>query len=266
MAGEGTNNTATDQTATDQAFQNALIQATAGTQTGAGLGQDFPYPVRKIKGIKPELQSLALADTKRTSFYAPQTYGGHLLVDENNIVARTPYDPYKERRIELTALNQTDRTELLNLLASRGFYGNSKPSRTAYTGERFEEKDLQAMEDLLYYANSRGATWKPLYAELKTMPQVAPVGGGTNVRVTSPEDLGVYLREESFRQLGRNLTKQELQAAILGIQNQQRQRAGSKQDAPSIATAAQMQVGQIDPDRASAMKLGRALQLMFSGQ
>jgi hypothetical protein len=77
--------------------------------------------------------------------------------------------------------------------------------------------------------------------------------------------LGVYLREESFRQLGRNLTKTELQQAIAGIQNQQRQRAASSQDSPSVQTAAQMQVAGIDPNRAAAMRVGRILEILGGG-
>ena len=98
------------------------------------------------------------------------------------------------------------------------------------------------------------------------MPSVAPTGvGGVSVRVTSSEDLGVYLRDEAFRQLGRNLTKQELQQAIQNIQNQQRERAMSRQDAPSPAVAAREQVSEAAPARAAAMRLGAAMSAMFGG-
>lgn len=233
------------------------------------LGKDFPYATRTVTGIKPGLEQIAFPDIKRTgSVDRPMRYGGHLLVDQNGNIARNPYDPVKESRVELTKIAGTAvGSSVLNLLASRGYYGvNGKPSQSALAGTRFEQKDLQAMEDLLYYANSRGSTWEPLIAELAVMPAVQGTGGGTRVRVTSAEDLGVYLREESFRQLGRNLTKSELQQAISNIQNQQRQRAASAQDAPSVQTAAQMQVAGVDPNRAAAMRLGRALELLVSGQ
>ena len=121
------------------------------------------------------------------------------------------------------------------------------------------------MEDLLYYANSRGYTWEPLMQELMVAPAVQQVGGGVSVRVTSEEDLGAYLRDEAFRQLGRNLTKAELGQAIQNIQNQQRQRAMSRQDAPSPSVAARQQVTEIAPARSAAMRLGAAMNAMFGG-
>jgi hypothetical protein len=253
----------------DQDFQRILQQAATTTEKIEGLGKEFPYPVRTVTGVKPGLEPIAFPDIKRTGGVdRPMRYGGHLLVDQNGNVARSPYDPVKESRIELTKIAGTAAgASLLNLLASRGYYGvNGKPSATALAGTRLESKDLQAMEDLLYYANSRGSTWEPLVAELAVMPAMQGTGGGSRVRVTSAEDLGVYLREESFRQLGRNLTRGELQQAIANIQNQQRQRAASAQDAPSLQTAAQMQVAGVDPNRAAAMRLGRALELLVSGQ
>lgn len=258
-----------DTTPVDQDF--AAILKAAGEQQQEEkniLGKDFPYAVRNVTGIKPGLEQIAFPDLQRPSVDRMR-YGGHLLVDKNGVIARSPYDPVKESRVELTKIGGTAvGASVLNLLASRGYYGvNGKPSASALAGTRYEPKDLQAMEDLLYYANSRGSTWEPLIAELAVMPAVqATGGGGPRVRVTSAEDLGVYLREESFRQLGRNLTKSELQQAISNIQNQQRQRATSAQDSPALQTAAQMQVAGVDPNRAAAMRLGRALELLVSGQ
>lgn len=252
----------------DQDFAAILQQAAGASQTNKlPLGANYPYATRKVTGIAPGLEQIAFPDIRRTSVDRPMRYGGHLLVDQNGNIARTPYDPTKDARVELSKIAGTAvGGAVLNLLASRGFYGtNGKPSATALAGTRFESKDLQAMEDLLYYANSRGVTWEPLYAELTVMPATQGVGGGAGVRVTSAEDLGVYLREESFRQLGRNLTKTELQQAIAGIQNQQRQRAASSQDSPSVQTAAQMQVAGIDPNRRAAMRIGRALELLVGG-
>lgn len=253
----------------EQDFAAMLQQAAGASQTNKlPLGANYPYATRKVTGIAPGLEQIAFPDIRRSgSVDRPMRYGGHLLVDQNGNIARTPYDPTKDARIELSKIAGTAvGGAVLNLLASRGFYGtNGKPSATALAGTRFESKDLQAMEDLLYYANSRGVTWEPLYAELTVMPATQGVGGGAGVRVTSAEDLGVYLREESFRQLGRNLTKAELQQAIAGIQNQQRQRAASSQDSPSVQTAAQMQVAGIDPNRAAAMRFGRMLEILGGG-
>jgi hypothetical protein len=243
-----------------------LLQAATAGQETQGFGKGFPYPSRKVVGVAPELNQIAFPDLQRSPVDRMR-YGGHLLVDQNGIVARSPYDPVKDSRLELTKVVGTAAgSSLLLTLASRGFYGtNGKPSQTALSGTRLEPKDLQAMEDLLYYANSRGSTWQPLVAELAVMPAVQGIGGGTRVRVTSAEDLGVYLREESFRQLGRNLTKSELQQAIANIQNQQRQRAASAQDAPSLETAAEMQVAAADPNRAAAMRVGRILEILGGG-
>jgi hypothetical protein len=252
----------------DQDFQQLLAQAAGQSQENAPpFGEDFPYAPRTITGVKKGLEQIVFPDVKRTgSADRPMRYTGHMLVDGNGVVIRNPYNPSKESRTELTRIAGTAAgANLLNLLASRGFYGKSTPSAGALQGTRFEAKDLQAMEDLLYYSNSRGYTWEPLVQELMVMPSTARTGGGVSVRVTSAEDLGVYLRDEAFRQLGRNLTKNELQQAIQNIQNQQRERAMSSQDAPSPAVAARQQVGEAAPARAAAMRLGAAMSAMFGG-
>lgn len=257
-----------DQQATDPVLTQLMAQAAGGMAAGVeeGFGKEFPYPVRPIKGVVPELSPIAQLDIRRGATPDRLAYGGHLLVNEKGFVARQPYDPEKDARRELFALkDDVQRASILSLLHSRGFYGDSKPSQGALSGVRFEYEDLNAMASLLYVANSKGSTWQPIVAQVAAMPSVAVGGGGSRVRVTSSEDLGVYLREESFRQLGRNLTKQELQQAIAGIQNQQRQRAASSMDAPNVQVAAQQAVSGVDPARRSAMKLGRALELLFSG-
>lgn len=256
----------TNQQPVDQEFANLLAQA-AGEQSQGTLGKDFPYEPRTITGIKPGFEQVVFPDVRRTgSPDRPMRYLGHMLVDGNGVVSRNPYNPAKESRAELTRIAGTAAgSTILNLLASRGFYGDSQPSQTALQGTRFESKDLQAMEDLLYYANERGYTWEPLIRELMVMPATQGQGRGPSVRVTSSEDLGVYLRDEAFRQLGRNLTKAELSQAIQNIQNQQRQRAMSRQDAPSPSVAAREQVGQAAPARAAAMRLGAAMNAMFGG-
>lgn len=263
---EDTNQEPVDQELVDQDFANLLKQVGAETSKKP-FGEDYTYAPRTISGVKPGLEQIVFPDVKRTgSVDRPMRYSGHLLVDGSGVVARNPYNPTKEARAELTRIAGTAAgANLLNLLASRGFYGKSQPSTTALQGTRFEQKDLQAMEDLLYYANSRGYTWEPLVRELMIAPATQPVGGGVSVRVTSAEDLGVYLRDEAFRQLGRNLTKAELQQAIQNIQNQQRQRASGRQDAPSPSVAAKEQIGEVAPARAAAMGLGAAMSAMFGG-
>lgn len=257
----------TQPTPVDPALAQLLQQAAGQTaENQSTLGKDFPYTSRTVTGVKSGLEQIVFPDIQRTSVDRPMRYSGHMLVDGNGVVTRNPYNPSKEARAELTRIAGTAAgANLLNLLASRGFYGNSKPSITALQGTRFETKDLQAMEDLLYYSNSRGYTWEPLVRELMIAPATQQVGGGVSVRVTSAEDLGVYLRDEAFRQLGRNLTKQELNQAIQNIQNQQRQRAMGRQDAPSPSVAAREQVTEADPSRAAAMRLGAAMSAMFGG-
>jgi hypothetical protein len=253
----------------DPVFQEFLKNAQTGVvATTPGLGEDFPYPVRQVKGVAKELVGIAQLDIKRGggAMASRISYGGHLLVDEKGIVARQPYEPNKDARRELTALtDDVVRASLLTTLASRGFYGTGKPSAGALNGTFFEQKDLDAMGDLLYFANARGSTWKPILAEVVAMPSVSAASTGRTIRVTSSEDLGVYLRDEAFRQLGRNLTKNELQQAIQNIQNQQRQRAMSSQDAPSPAVAARQQIGEVAPARSAAMALGAAMSAMFGG-
>jgi len=255
-------------TPVDPALQQIIAEASGAGPAGSGFGSDFPYPVRPISGVAKGYDSIAQADMRLGgSVDRPrQFYGGHLLVNEKGVVSRAPYDVTKEARVELFKLtDDVMRSNVINILHSRGFYGDRKPSRRAILGTGFDAEDIDAMESLLYTANSRGSTWEPLFAEITLMPSVAAVGGGRSVRVSSPEDLGTYLREESFRQLGRNLSRQELQQAILSIQNQQRQRAASNMDAPSLGVAAQETVAGVDPDRRAAMGIGRALEALFSG-
>jgi hypothetical protein len=224
-----------------------LMQQYGSMEIEEGFGPNFPYPVRYPTGVAPALQGLVKLDFQRGGGATQRrvTYSGPFLVNEKGVIVRGPYDPDAEARKELFAYgNDVERAALLNLLHTRGFYGSGKPSVTALSGERFESKDLRAMADLLYFANSRGSTWQPLMAEIAALPTVTPTG--PRIRTSSKEDIRQYVNRDSLELLGRTLTRAEFREALQMIQARERApRAGETQ--ASLGALSAQAVKQIAP-------------------
>jgi hypothetical protein len=111
-------------------------------------------------------------------------------------------------------------------------YDGGKPSTST-----FDSKDINAVSQYLLELNRWGVTDDIGLAYLQNEYPGGQVKTGRTVRVTAKEDLQTVLREESFRQLGRPMTPQEVRDAVQFIQSRERQAAmGGVEQAPALST------------------------------
>jgi len=220
-------------------------------QSGANYLSGYGYPSRIVKG---SAQGIAVDpkdfETGGGGGAGRRTvYRGPLLVDENGIVTRSQYD--------LNAL--TDANTILlelikdpnqykyytNLLQTRGYYGNSKPSTN-----RVDSVDRSAMAEFLNnVANANGVTYKLAFQILEGTPQVQSSGKkAPSVPVTSPDDLKVVFRKASTDLLGYEIddaTAQKFASTYqqMEIAEAQKQAAGGVfTSAASPSTVAEQQI------------------------
>jgi hypothetical protein len=157
-------------------------------------------------------------------------YTGQNLVGESGVIERAPYEPMRDSITELSKLDATDRSQLLNDLYNRGFYeGKRRPSETG-----LEPADQYAMGNLLDSANTEyGRTWK---VALKFVRQDYPGRGGAGGRRTPRQDIRATLDDRAVEALGRKFTNEEVNSLIAQIQ--QRESAGDKTSLGTMAEAA----------------------------
>lgn len=200
---KSTGENANDQTPTLEQLLASI--AAGGQQSGANYLAGYGFPSRIVKGTK---QGIAVDpkdfETAGGGGAGRRTvYRGPLLVDENGIVTRAQYDlsPLTDANTILLELikNPTQYKYYTNLLQTRGYYGNSKPSTN-----RVDSVDRSAMAEFLNnVANANGVTYKTAFQILEGTPQVKGAGGkAPSVRVTSPDDLKVVFRKASTDLLG----------------------------------------------------------------
>jgi len=231
-------------------LEELLAQITAGQQSGANYLSGYGYPSRIVKG---RAQGIAVdqKDFETTSGGGGtrQTYRGPLLVDENGVITRPQYDlsPLTDANTILLELikDPTQYKYYTNLLQTRGYYGNSKPSTN-----RVDSVDRSAMAEFLNnVANANGVTYKTAFQILEGTPQVQSSGKkAPSVRVTSPDDLKVVFRKASTDLLGYEIddaTAKKFAETYrqLEIQEGQRQAAGGVfESAAAPSTVAEKQI------------------------
>lgn len=230
-----------------------------GTTSGGVFSPDFRYVRREVNGINPEL-TLAQQQqigAKIKQFEIPNGrktfYEGEYLIDSSGYIVRAPYDPRKDSYNVLFGEigNTEQRAYFLDLLASRGYYGSSKPSATGTLS-----RDRTAVAEFLVAANAAGYTWDSYVSQLATQPGGGVRGGGAKYRVSEPEDIEAYLRQASLERLGRTMTRADVDKAIAAIQGEQATGA-----APSLGVAAEQQVRQLEPERERAYRFARAIDI-----
>jgi len=189
-------------------------------QTGADYLSGFVYPSRIIR-------KNLVAGTNPQDFYFARGgggtkwfYRGSFLVNENQDIERPQYDisPLADANtILLTELtkNPTTYQYFTNLLQTRGYYGNNKPS----VG-RVDDRDRAAMAEFLNnVANTNGVTYKVAFQMLEGMPQIQASGKkAPSVRLTSPDDLKVVFRKASRDLLGYELDDATAQRFVKSYQ------------------------------------------------
>lgn len=240
-------------------FEDFLAAVGADVGGTTGFGADFQYSRRTVRGFSNKLteaQRNAIAKQLRrigspgvsdAAYY----YEGEFLVDQNGLVARAPYDPRQDTYNTLYGVKDAERATYLDLLATRGFYGSSKPSATGTLS-----KDRTAWGEMLTLANAEGLTWEAYLSKMASQPPVRSLGGGQRARVTPKEDIEAYLRQASLERLGRTMSRKDVDAAIAAIQQQEAAGTG-----PSLGTAAEQQVVQAEPERERAYRFARAIDL-----
>ena len=203
------------------------------SQPRYSLGPDFQFTERPVTQ-----GSLALVGTQ--DYYGEQYfvqrgnktfYKGPGLVDSKGVIARQPYDPANidtEAYRFLASKGRGERLAFLNTLADYGLYDGGKPSTST-----FDSRDLNATSQYLLELNRWGVTEDVGLSLLANEYQGGQARTGRTIRVTAKEDIQAVLREESFRQLGRTMTPQEVRDAVAFVQARERQAAmgGAEQGA-----------------------------------
>jgi len=244
--------TATGDKKVTEMTQEELVAffGSAGQQSGANYLSGYGYPSRIVKG---SAQGIVVDpkdfETASGGGGTRQTYRGPLLVDENGIVKRQQYDlsPLTDANTILLELirDPNQYKYYTNLLQTRGYYGNSKPSTN-----RVDSVDRSAMAEFLNnVANANGVTYKTAFQILEGTPQVQSSGKkAPSVRVTSPDDLKVVFRKASTDLLGYEIddaTAKKFAETYrqLEIQEGQRQAAGGVfESAAAPSTVAEKQI------------------------
>jgi len=160
-------------------------------------------------------------------------YQGPGLVGFTNTVEEDNYNITEGfvRDVYASLLGET-RTNTLNVLKQKGFYGSS--------GEiGIPDNDLRAIEQWLEESNLAGVT-KERYIQqlLRDRPDVGGRGGAPRrYRVTNPEDLKAVFKRVSQETIGRDFTDDE---AMRAVQTYQQQEVAAQQAAYGGGTATQV--------------------------
>ena len=231
---------------------SAQAQAqTTGSKSGSNYLLGYAYPERIVKGNVSGVQIPSTdIETFRGGGGTVQKYRGSLLVDKNGDVARQQYDlsPMGETNtilLQLLAENPVRYKTFTNLLQTRGYYGNTKPSTN-----RVDQNDRYAFSEFLNnVANANGVTWDVGEQILASTPQSLAAGTkAPSVRVTSDEDLKVVFRKASTDLLGYevdDVTAQKFAKSYreMEIAEAQQQAAGGVfESAAAPSTVAEQQI------------------------
>ena len=140
-------------------------------------------------------------------------------------------------------------------LYKRQFYQGRKPSAFTLAGNGVGDVDMAAIKMYIDQANMAGLTPKAYMKDMLKLA-AAPTEGASGPSITTVEAVR-YLREESFKQLGRPLTGPEIAEAVGFVKSKV---AGKV--SPDVA--AQERVLTANSQEASVYSLGLALRDMFA--
>jgi len=195
--------------------------------------------------------------------YMPQSTGGYSGIVSSTGEQMPFYDLTKDAGVYLANMSDANRTAVLNILYSKGFYGSSTP------GNGLSDKDRSVFADLLWYANTQGVEWFQAFQQLgKSLPDIIQQSGYSRRQysVSNPADIKALVQQTSQQILGRKLNDVEADQMVMAYQQQQlaEQRASSSivTQAPGADVFAQQQIEAQNPAESDAMKyLGFADQL-----
>ena len=173
-------------------------------------------------------------------------YTGPNLVDRNGMVSRNPYDR-SEAYAELSKLGGF-RGGILNRLYSLGAYGKMKPSQSG-----LEDRDINAMAELLATANAYGREWDVALDLAQIEFGKQRTSGGVRFRPTPKQDLRQVFRNVSSQVLGREMSDVEAEKFVRAYQQMERTEAYGGSRAPDVQLVAQEQIEGAVPEEASAV-------------
>lgn len=257
----------------DKKNPDLSVEGAASGGTDIVITDPYPRPTRLINNTANNYALATQGGTNTAAFSVlpngKVAYTGPLLVDENNdLTSLSEYDPdaIGYTFVDL-ARNPAGLQSFLTFLYDYNYYGSSKPSSQAMAGMGLTNTDEAAIGNLMSAARYNGKTWKAYMSDVMRNPKPKMMGTGTGrtVSVTAPEDIARQYLDATYKILGRPATKQEMQAAITWVQNQERQRAaGGQVDAATLASAAQSAAVQASPGEATAQKVGSAIDAIMN--
>lgn len=237
----------------------------------SGLDPNQKLQVRQVKGVAMQgftpgegdiVSTTPVSTTETTSARAreiagPTSFGyvGQNLVDSRGIITRGQYDPSKEAYSELAKMDLAERQAFLNSLAARGLYGSGKPSPTG-----FDSKDFSAMGDFLRFANSQGVTSDVAYSQFLTTFKAT--GGGKRIRTTAKEDIRSVFRSVTRQVLGRELPADAIEKFVKAYEGKEITEGQGGAQAPSLQTAAEMQVEEQYGAEADAVRMASLFDIL----
>lgn len=244
-----------------------------GNKSDANYLLGYAYPQRIVKGNVsglPQSEILKDIETFRGGGGTVQKYTGPLLVDANGNISRKQYDlsPMGESNtilLELLAKNPVRYKTFTNLLQTRGYYGNAKPSTN-----RVDQVDRYATSEFLNnVANANGVTFDVAFQILESTPQSLAAGTkAPSIRVTSDEDLKVVFRKTSADLLGYEVddaTAEKFAKSYrqMEIAEGQKQAAGGVfESAAAPSTVAEQQILEQFKPEAQSFAAGNYAQIM----
>jgi len=187
------------------------------------------------------------------------TYTGEFLVDEfgkKTTDQLTDTQGDNQAVIFFQQLQESGQAQaFIQDLYKRQFYQGRKPSAFTLAGNGVGDVDMAAIKMYINQANMAGLTPKAYIKDMLKLA-AAPTEGASGPQITTVEAVR-YLREESFKQLGRPLTGPEIAEAVGFVKSKV---AGKV--SPDVA--AQERVLTTNSKEASIFSLGLALKDMFA--
>jgi hypothetical protein len=228
-----------------------------GQEAAAGFGAAGTRAL-EISGVSPQGAQF-LAERAKGQYWL-----GPGLMDEEGFIARQEYsDLDTDANTILRNMTKEQRLLWAKEADRIGYYGASDPSpMMGQTGEGFNTTDVTAMKTFLNMANVNGVTFSVLFSKMSQMASAKVKG--TVVKVTAPEDIEYYFRQQWLNTYGTMPTKQKIDAAIKGYQQMERQASAQSRLAPSLTTGTRALATDLGrPEARGGNMVGKAMQRAF---
>jgi hypothetical protein len=221
-------------------------------------GQTLDIPETDISNVQRTMLPSTVTSSARlreSGSTVSFDYTGNNLVNKSGAIARPQYDPNTEAYTYIAKMDTTERLDFLNKLYSRGLYNGSKPSTTG-----FASKDVGAVQDFMLYANSKRATGDVALSLL--LSEFGNVGGAKAIRTTAKQDIRSVFKDATRRLLGRDVTDDQIEKFVKAYEGKEITEAKGGVKAPSLQTAAEVQVEQQFGGEAKAIGMANLMDLM----